>query len=66
MLDGEHMPERCVVMARAITTDETKKPVGLWDGSTENITVGSWAGSRTLMTQGGSGRHAGRRVGGDF
>ena len=39
MLDGEHMAERCVVVALAITADGTKKPVGLWDGSTENKTV---------------------------
>jgi transposase-like protein len=39
MLDGEHMAERCVVVALAITADGTKKPVGLWDGSTENTTV---------------------------
>ena len=39
MLDGEHMAERCVVIALAITADGTKKPVGLWDGSTENQTV---------------------------
>jgi transposase-like protein len=39
MLDGEHMGERCVVVALAITTDGTKVPVGLWDGSTENKTV---------------------------
>ena len=38
MLDGEHMAERCVVVALAIA-DGTKKPVGLWDGSTENKTV---------------------------
>ena len=36
MLDGEHLAERCVVVALAITADGTKKPVGLWDGSTEN------------------------------
>jgi len=35
MVDGEHMAERCVVVALAITADGTKKPVGLWDGSTE-------------------------------
>jgi transposase-like protein len=29
MLDGEHMAERCVVVALAITADGTKKPVGL-------------------------------------
>ncbi|WP_084268288.1 IS256-like element ISMyo1 family transposase [Mycobacterium avium] len=39
LLDGEHMVERCVVVALAITADGTKKPVGLWDGSTENKTV---------------------------
>ena len=39
MLDGEHMAERCVVVALAITADGTKVPVGLWDGSTENKTV---------------------------
>jgi transposase-like protein len=39
MLDGEHMAERCVVVALAITADGTKKPVGLWEGSTENKTV---------------------------
>ena len=39
LLDGEHMAERCVVVALAITADGTKKPVGLWDGSTENKTV---------------------------
>lgn len=39
MIDGEHMAERCVVVALAISADGTKKPVGLWDGSTENKTV---------------------------
>ena len=39
MLDGEHLAERCVVVALAITADGTKVPVGLWDGSTENKTV---------------------------
>jgi putative transposase len=39
MLDGEHMAERCVVVALAITADGTKVPVGLWDGPTENKTV---------------------------
>mgnify|MGYP005820011631 CR=1 FL=1 len=39
MLDGEHMAERCVVVALAITADGTKVPIGLWDGSTENKTV---------------------------
>ena len=39
MLDGEHTAERCVVVALAITADGTKKPVGLWDGSTESKTV---------------------------
>jgi putative transposase len=39
MLDGEHLAERCVVVALAITADGMKVPVGLWDGSTENKTV---------------------------
>ena len=39
MLDGEHLAQRCVVVALAITADGTKIPVGLWDGSTENKTV---------------------------
>jgi hypothetical protein len=28
MVDGQHMAERCVVMALAISADGTKKPVG--------------------------------------
>jgi putative transposase len=39
MVDGEHMAERCCVVALAITADGTKVPVGLWDGATENKTV---------------------------
>jgi putative transposase len=39
MLDGEHMADRCVIVALAITADGTKLPVGLWDGATENKTV---------------------------
>jgi putative transposase len=39
MLDGEHMAERCVVVALAISADGTKVPVGLRDGSTENKAV---------------------------
>lgn len=39
MVDGEHMAERCCVVALAITSDGTKVPVGLWDGATENKTV---------------------------
>jgi putative transposase len=39
MIDGEHLSERCVVVALAITTDGTKVPVGLWEGATENKTV---------------------------
>jgi len=45
MLDGEHMTDRCVVIALAITADGRKLPVGLWDGSTENKTV-----VRSLLT----------------
>lgn len=39
MLDGEHLADRCVIVALAITADGTKVPVGLWDGATENKTV---------------------------
>ena len=39
MLDGEHQAKRCVVVALAVTTDGTKKPVGLGDGSTQNNAV---------------------------
>jgi len=39
LIDGEHLAERCVVVALAIAADGTKVPVGLWDGSTENKTV---------------------------
>jgi transposase-like protein len=39
MVDGEHLAEHLVVVALAITTDGTKIPVGLWEGSTENATV---------------------------
>jgi putative transposase len=39
MVDGEHLAERCCVVALAITADGTKVPVGLWDGDTENKTV---------------------------
>ncbi|GAB4961750.1 hypothetical protein MAHJHV55_17760 [Mycobacterium avium subsp. hominissuis] len=38
MIDGEHMAKRCVVVVLAISADGTKKPLGLWDGSTENKT----------------------------
>jgi len=31
--------KRCVVVALAIAADGTNKPVGLWDGATENKTV---------------------------
>jgi putative transposase len=39
MVDGEHLAERCCVVALAITADGSKVPVGLWDGATENKTV---------------------------
>jgi transposase-like protein len=39
MLDGEHLADRCVVVALAITAEGTKKPVGLWEGTTANTTV---------------------------
>jgi len=39
MLDGIDLKGRCCVVALGITTDGTKIPLGLWDGSTENKTV---------------------------
>ncbi|MGH3343148.1 MAG: IS256 family transposase [Carbonactinosporaceae bacterium] len=39
MLDAEHLADRCVIVALAITADGTKLPVGLWDGATENKIV---------------------------
>jgi putative transposase len=39
MLDGIELKGRCCVVALGITTDGTKIPLGLWDGSTENKTV---------------------------
>jgi putative transposase len=39
MIDGEHISDHCCVVALAITSDGTKVPVGLWEGSTENKTV---------------------------
>ena len=39
MLDGIELKGRCCVVARGITTDGIKTPLGLWDGSTENKTV---------------------------
>src|SRR4051812_25194714 len=39
MLDGIELKGRCCVVALGITTDGTKLPLGLWDGSTENKTV---------------------------
>lgn len=39
VIDGEHMGERCVVVALAIAADGTKKPVRLRDSSTEDKTV---------------------------
>jgi putative transposase len=39
MVDGEHLADRCCVVALAITADGTKVPVGRWEGTTENKTV---------------------------
>ncbi|HEY3037080.1 MAG TPA: transposase, partial [Streptosporangiaceae bacterium] len=39
MVDGEHLADRCCVVALAITADGTKVPVGLRDGATQNTTV---------------------------
>ena len=39
MLDGIELKGRCCVVALGIDTDGSKRPLGLWDGSTENATV---------------------------
>lgn len=39
MVDGEHLADRCCVVALAITANGTKVPVGLLDRATENKTV---------------------------
>jgi putative transposase len=39
MLDGVELKGRCCVVCLGVTTDGTKVPLGLWDGSTENKTV---------------------------
>jgi putative transposase len=39
MIDGIELKGRCCVVALGVTTDGTKVPLGLWDGSTENKTV---------------------------
>jgi putative transposase len=44
MLDGIEIAERTHVVALGITTDGVKIPLGLWEGSTENATLG-----RTLL-----------------
>lgn len=65
MLDGERMAKRCVVVALAISADGTKRPVGLWDGSTENKTgpKGRHDEARTAVRRGrGSVSLGGRRV----
>src|SRR3954451_2250118 len=41
MLDGVEFKGRCCVVALGIDTDGIKHPLGLWDGSTENATVGT-------------------------
>src|SRR3989442_10737126 len=39
MLDGFELQGRTNVVALGITTEGTKVPLGLWEGSTENATV---------------------------
>src|SRR5215208_1774086 len=39
MLDGIELKGRCCVVALGIDTDGSKRPLGLWDGSTGNATV---------------------------
>jgi putative transposase len=45
MLDGIELKGRCCVVALGIDTDGVKHPLGLWDGSSDNITVAT-----TLLT----------------
>jgi Transposase, Mutator family len=44
MLDGMQDPERTHVVALAITTEDVKLPLGLWEASTQNATL-----ARTLL-----------------
>jgi putative transposase len=44
MLDGLEIAERMHVVALGITTEGVKVPLGLWEGSTENVTL-----ARTLL-----------------
>ena len=67
MIDGEQMANRCVVVALTITAEGTKKPLGLWDGSTENKTgpKGRHDEARTAVRHGrgrGSVTLGGKRV----
>jgi len=39
MIDGIELKERMMIVALGITTEGSKVPLGLWEGSTENATV---------------------------
>ena len=40
ILDGVHIGEHCLVVALGIATDGQKHALGLWEGATENATLG--------------------------
>jgi putative transposase len=40
-IDGVEIAEHCVVVALGVDADGRKHPLGLWEGTTENKTVGS-------------------------
>jgi putative transposase len=39
MVDGIGIGDHTIVVALGVTTDGTKIPLGLWQGSTENSTI---------------------------
>ena len=51
MLDGIDIAERTQVVALGLTTDGVKIPWGLWEGSTENVTL-----ARSLLSDLGGDR----------
>src|SRR5262245_23342179 len=40
LIDGVHVGDHCLIVALGIAADGQKHALGLWDGSTENATVG--------------------------
>ncbi|MBV8943699.1 MAG: hypothetical protein JO240_18400 [Solirubrobacterales bacterium] len=57
MIDGIELRERTMVVALGITTEGSKIPLGLWEGSTENATVATalcltWSRAALIPTRG--------------